>query len=523
VRRSHYLPLAGVVSLAVILTGCTATLEAPSSPATTESAADFITSEPTIPEVEKALNDGEVTSAALVSAYLDRIQRFDDSGPQLNAIITVNDDALQQAEEMDEARAAGKAEGALFGIPVIVKDNMDTADLPTTAGSKLFEGRYPQRDSWIISQLKEAGAIILAKSNMDEFAYGQTTLSSMGGQTLNPYNLSLNPSGSSGGSSVAAAADFAPLTFGSDTGGSLRLPPATTNVVGIRPTTGLIGRTGVAPISSSLDTVGPIATSVTSIASALDVLAGSKDPDDPASLAGNRPESYVDALDADALKGARIGVLRELYGTSTASEGTNTVMAKVEDQLRSAGAELIEIDALGISLPQDNRNAIEMPEAFGKWLDEYGADRPADSLREVLDSGTVVPSVAEILESFYAAPGPDGGTASDEYRQTVTEPSTAYSQALQKYLADNDLDAFLYPTVKEAPAALGTSNWAASNSLMASFAGLPAISFPGGLDADGLPVGVEFMGTKFAEPEILSLAYAYQSEFDGRVQPESTR
>src|ERR1700731_4747756 len=272
--------------------------------------------EATVPQLQAALTAGTITSRDLVSMYLARIDAYDQRGPALNAISVTNGDALTVADARDAERRAGVSHGPLHGVPVIVKDNYDTADLQTAAGSRSLAGWVPPDDAFLVKKLREAGAVIIAKSNMHEFAYGITTLGSLYGQTRNPYALDRNPGGSSGGTGAAIAANFAAVGMGSDTCGSIRIPASHNSLVGIRGTQGLASRCGIIPLSSTQDIGGPIGRSVTDIAIVLDAIVG-YDPSDPQTAAsvGHTPKSYTDFLQLAGLRGAHVGLLTALLGT----------------------------------------------------------------------------------------------------------------------------------------------------------------------------------------------------------------
>ncbi|MEL6248952.1 MAG: amidase family protein, partial [Cyanobacteria bacterium J06627_15] len=297
----------------------------------------------TIPELQAAMAAGDLTSEQLVQRYLDRIEAYDDQGPAISALISVNPNALAEAAALDAEREAGNLRGPLHGIPIILKDNYDTADMPTTAGSVVLEGSLPPDDAFVVARLRDAGAIILGKANMSEFAfsYGRLGYSSLGGLTLNPYDLTRNASGSSSGTAAAIAANFAVLGTGTDTAGSIRGPASVTGLVGIKPTQGLISRDGIVPLTLSFDVAGPMAKTVTDAAIALGIMAG-PDPNDPrtAESEGSYYTDYTQFLDADALAGARIGVARQFMG------GNPEVDALTEaaiEQLEAAGATVVDI------------------------------------------------------------------------------------------------------------------------------------------------------------------------------------
>ncbi|MET0292421.1 MAG: amidase family protein, partial [Steroidobacteraceae bacterium] len=313
----------------------------------------------TIPELEKAMADGALTSEALTKAYLARIAAFDKQGPTINTVIQLNEKALDDAKTLDEERKAGKLRGPLHGIPVVLKDNIDTFDMPTTAGSTLLKGSVPPDDAFITKRLREAGAIILAKLNLSEFAAGGGSTggsrdvevikagavpngySSMGGQTRNPHDLDRGPSGSSGGTGAAIAAAFAQFGLGTDTHSSVRGPSSVNGIVGLKPTNGLMSRDGIIPLALSLDTAGPMARSVTDIAIALNVMAGVDAADAMTQRAEGKVEKdYVTFLNKGALKGKRVGVSRDFNGQNA---GADAVYEKAVVALRALGATVVDV------------------------------------------------------------------------------------------------------------------------------------------------------------------------------------
>ena len=291
--------------------------------------------EATIPALQQAFREHRVTCHALVSTYLDRIAAYDKAGPKLNAILTLNPHALAQADALDAAFARHGATGPLYCVPVVLKDNYNTADLPTTGGSAALAGMQPAKDAFVVGRLRAAGAIVLAKSNMHEFALSGTTVSSLGGQTLNPYDLTRTPGGSSGGTGAAVAANLAMAGTGSDTVNSVRSPASANDLVGIRPTKGLLSLNGIMPVSSTQDAIGPIARHVVDAAIMLQVMAAA-DPADPAT-AGHQHPDYLAGLKAGALKGRRIGVLRVMFGDKPEHQAVNQVMAGALDGNAAAG------------------------------------------------------------------------------------------------------------------------------------------------------------------------------------------
>ena len=301
--------------------------------------------EASISDIHRAMQSGKLTCRSLVQQYLDRINAYDQQGPAINAMLYVNPKALEQAEAMDKAFKRGAKLKPLQCIPLVLKDLFDTADMPTTGGSLALKGMQPAEDAFTVARLRQAGALILGKANLHELALTGITVSSLGGQTKNPYELTRTPGGSSGGTGAALAANFATVGTGSDTVNSIRSPSSANSLVGIRPTRGLISRAGVIPCSFTQDAVGPITRTVADAAVVLDVMAG-YDPDDPVTAlgVGKIPATYTSFLDRTALKGARIGVLRTLFGTGPDHQEVNRVMASALEVLRQQGAILVDVD-----------------------------------------------------------------------------------------------------------------------------------------------------------------------------------
>src|SRR6266481_3483840 len=313
-------------------------------------AQSFELMEATIPQLQAALAAGTITSKGLVTAYLARIEAYDKRGPALNAISVLNGKALDEAAARDAERRAGAMRGLLHGIPIIVKDNYETADMQTADGSLALAGWVPPDDSTLVKKLRAAGAIIIAKSNMHEFAYGITTVGSLFGATRNPYAPDRNPGGSSGGTGAAVAANFAAVGMGSDTCGSIRIPASHNSLVGIRGTQGLASRNGIIPLSSTQDIGRPIGRSVTDIAIVLDTIVG-YDPTDPQTAAsvGHTPKSYTDFLLLAGLRGAHVGLLTALLGTDPDDAEVASVVRRAVSEMRSQGAEVVDVVIPGLS------------------------------------------------------------------------------------------------------------------------------------------------------------------------------
>ena len=478
----------------------------------------FEVSESAIADEEKAMREGRITSRALVQAYLNRIEAFDRRGPRLNAMITVNPNALSEADALDRERAAKGPRGPLHGIPVIVKDNYSTADMQTTAGTMALFGFVPSSDAFQVRKLREAGAVIIGKSNLHELASGITTVSSAFGQTLNPYDPSRNPGGSSGGTAAAVAASFAVAGMGSDTCGSIRIPASVNNLVGLRPTKGLSSIAGIVPLSVTQDVGGPLARSVADLAVMLDATIG-EDPADPAThlQPGQTRPKFREALQAGALKGARIGILEPLFGdASDDQEVIRIVRASIED-FKKQGATAVSVPMPELMPALDGSSVInaEFKEDLANYLAKNG-NAPVHSLEEIVHGGLIHASLETVLNTRLASKGRD----SREYKIALAK-RTAIQQTIQRLMEDQTLDALVYPTMKRKTARIGEPQGGSTCQLSAS-TGFPAISMPAGFTGDGLPVGVELLGRPFDDAKLVSYAYAYEQATHRRRAPART-
>src|ERR1700730_1053711 len=499
---------------------CLATL------ATPVLAADFRVEEATIPEIERAFSDHRLTCHQLVQTYLDRIAAYNKQGPKLNAVLTLNGSALAAADHLDTAFAKGGAVGPLHCVPVGLKDNYNPAQLPTTGGALSLEGARPDKDAFVVAQLRAAGAIVLAKTNMHEFALAGTTVSSLGGQTLNPYDLTRTPGGSSGGTGVAVAANLAMAGTGSDTVNSIRSPASANDLVGIRPTKGLVSLNGIMPVSSTQDAVGPLARHVVDAATMLEVMAVAN-PADPASAVHDRP-NYVASLKADALKGKRIGVLRIMFGTKPEHQEVNRVMDGALAAMRQAGATLVDLaePALGAdTLIADND--VQKYE-FKAVMDRYLAtipNAPSKTVAEIVASGKFDhPTLEKFLNSALSY---QDGLSEADYKLRLERDATTRA-LLAKVMDDNRLDAIVYPLQKRLVVPVGETNQADRNGILASVAGYPAVTVPAGFSAPsanapaGVPGGMDILERPWSEANLLAIAYAFEQAAHGRRPPEST-
>src|SRR3979411_1904608 len=366
-------------------------------------ARSFHLMETSIADIHKAMQAGTLTCHDLVQQYLDRIHAYDQQGPAIDAMLYINPSSLPQADAMDQEFHGTHKLKSLGCIPIVLKDNFDTADMPTTAGSLSLKGAQPDRDAFAVKRLREAGALILGKANMSEFATGGISASSLGGQVKNPYDLTRTPGGSSGGTGAAVAANFAAVGTGSDTGGSIRSPSSATSLVGLRPTRGLISRDGIVPVSFTQDTIGPMTRNVADTARILDVMVG-YDPNDPVTAlsVGNIPKTYTAFLQ-NGLKGARLGVLTNLFGNGPEYQEVNEVMAKAIDALEKQGAVIVRIEDAALDpttlTAKFRLNEPEFKTALNGYLREQGSHVPVHSLAEIIASGKYHKPT---LEKFFA-------------------------------------------------------------------------------------------------------------------------
>jgi amidase len=502
-----------------------AAMSVPVSPAGAQQG-PFRFQEATIAGIHAAIAAGRLTCTQLTRFYLDRIAAYDQRGPALQAIITVNPKAMEIAAEMDRSyRVSPASAGALHCIPVILKDNFNTFDMPTSGGNVSMKTSTPPADAFTVARIRKAGALILAKANMQEFARGGMSISSLGGQVRNPYDLGRTPGGSSGGTGAAIAANFAVLGTGSDTGQSIRSPASANNLVGIRPTRGLVSRAGVIPNSLTQDEVGPIARTVTDAALLLDVMAG-YDPADPITAfgIGRIPRSYAQLLSTDALKGARIGVMTKLFGTAERHAEVNRVMDGVMARMAGLGAtmvrfELPEYDALASAV---GTSQFEARTVVDRYFAALGPDAPIKSFAELVAAKTS--AVQRTLEAEFAVV--DGMNMQAYKDRTLNRDRLRL--AVAKKMADLDLDAILYPLQKILVAPVTAEEQLERNGTLSNGTGFPAVTFPGGFSAPtssaplGVPVGAELLGLDYTEPKLLGYAYAFEQASGLRKLPKST-
>ena len=479
----------------------------------------FDVMEKSVRELGAALESGEVTSVELVEGYLARIAAFDQRGPALNAMIAINPNARAAAAALDAERAAGTVRGPLHGIPVVVKDNYDTADMPTTAGTLGLATSVPPDDSTQVRRLREAGAIVLGKTNMHELARGITTIASYGGQTRNPYDPERNPGGSSGGTGSAVAASFGAFGMGSDTCGSIRIPSAHHHLAGLRGTRGLASGDGIIPLSTTQDIGGPLARSVEDLALALDATVG-PDPADPATSLGEGriPDTYTAALNAGGLEGARIGVVDALLGEGNAERPVRDVIERAVGEMEALGATSVEITEPDLS--ELTQGASVIGQEFRFDLNAYLQATPGAHVRTVADfveSGLY----HDILETGLQNTLDVETRETDEYREAIAKRDTVRDTVVA-LMDEHGLDALAYPTIRRTARPVGQPQQQGSNCSLAATSGLPAITVPAGEAADDMPVGLELLGRPWSESRLIELAYAYEQGAPHRRPPDFT-
>jgi amidase len=495
------------------------------SPVSTQPPGRFVLEETTIARVQAAFRDGSLTCRSLVEQYLARIEANDKKGTALNAIILTNPDALKTADDLDRRFRASGPVGPLHCVPVIVKDNYETADMPTTAGSLSLKDMRTGKDAAVVKRLRDAGGIMIAKSNMAEFAFSpvETVSSILPGYSRNPYDTARVTAGSSGGSAAALAANFALIATASDTGDSIRGPAAHQALVGLRSTMGLISRAGVVPLSHAADIAGVLTRTVADTATVLQVVAG-EDSGDPATAAGKGhvDSNYAAALRADGLRGVRLGLLHQAYDTPTLDAEVANVFRGALGELRNLGAEVIDpvevpdLDALRAS---QGGGCNQFKHDINEYLTGLGDRAPLHSLADIIKSRRFHPSIQARLESAEAStdvPGQSPGCrARDEFREKLR-------LAVLKLMADRQLDAFVYPTWSNPPRLIGDLNTPGgdNNQFFAPSTGFPAITVPmGATRGETLPAGLQFLGRAWSEGALLRLAYAYEQATHHRRPP----
>ena len=491
---------------------------------------DFALNETTIQELEKKMQSGELTSKQITELYLSRIAQIDKNNYNLNSVIEINPDAISIAEQLDKERKSGKVRGILHGIPILIKDNIDTADkMLTTAGSIALVGNKPSKDAFIIKKLRESGAVLLGKTNLSEWANFRSTRSSSGwssrgGQTKNPYLLDRSPCGSSSGSGVAVAANLCAIAIGTETNGSIACPSSINGVVGIKPTVGLLSRTGIIPISITQDTAGPIARTVKDAAILLGALTGIDSEDKiTQKSSGKSYKDYTQFLDANGLKGKRIGIEKSFL---KGHEGVDILLNKAINQMKESGATIIEIELMKSISGIDNQEQVvleyEFKDGINKYLSKAGSK--VKSLKELIDFNKKNEDKAmpffkqEIFESAEKR----GDLNSKEYLQALNKLLSTVRSGIDKFINEQKLDAICGPA--NGPSwciDLINGDFFTGYGMYspAAIAGYPSITVPAGF-VNLLPIGISFFAKAYSEPELLSIAFAYEQISKNRQPPK---
>jgi amidase len=484
----------------------------------------------TITQLRQRYIDGKLTITQVVSDYLARIEAIDKKGPKLNSIICINPDAIKIANELDKEMKEGKVRGPLHGIPVILKDNIDTHDkMPTTAGATVLRNSYPQNDSWVAKKLREAGAVIIAKANLSEWANFRASNSSsgwsgIGGQTKNPFVLDRNPCGSSSGSGASVSANLCMVAIGTETDGSIVCPSNNNGIVGIKPTVGLISRSGIIPISFTQDTPGPMCRTVEDAAIVLGTMTG-VDPADSRTIV-SKDRSFADYsqfLKKDGLRGKRIGLMKDEMGFSTK---VDTLIRQAVVFIKRQGGEVIEIEGPksgGYSHASYEVLLYEFKNGINKYFASLGANSPVKNLKELIefnkrDSVELKYFDQKIFESAEAK----GDLETKEYKESITKMLKATREGgIDRIIIENKLDALMGPTGSPAwktDMLLG-DHFVGGSSSLAAISGYPAITVPIGL-VENLPVDITFFGKAWSEPVLLEIAYAYEQGTKHRKTPK---
>ena len=531
-KRRNFLLNSSIVAATTTLLGASCNTNSfgkKEKPADTNTKDDFELNEITITELQEKMAAGKYTSAQITQLYLQRIAQIDKAGPMLNAVIELNPDALSIAKQMDDERKTGKIRSALHGIPVLIKDNINTADkMKTSAGSLALENNIATKDAFIVTKLREAGAVLLGKTNLSEWANFRSSKScsgwsSRGGQTKNPYILDHNPCGSSAGSGVAVSANLCTVAIGTETDGSVTCPASVNAVVGFKPTVGLLSRSGIIPISFTQDTAGPIARSVTDAAVLLSVLTGIDTTDAKSKESeGKFAIDYAKFLDANALKGKRIGIEKKKYE----NQFLNQLLEKAIALMKQQGAEIIELEYL------DKLNALGDAELeVMKFEFKYGLNKylsqtngTIKSLKDVIEFNkknedkTMPTFKQELLEQSDTKAGLD----SKEYLGALDKSHNGSKKIIDTLLQENKLDAICGLTMGPACSidTIYGDRWGdVFLTSPAAMSGYPHISVPCGF-AYELPVGISFYSSAYKEGELIGIAYAYEQAGKNRKLPE---
>jgi amidase len=483
----------------------------------------------TLQQLQEGYKQGTFTIEQVVSDYLKRIDDLDKSGPELNSIIFINPQAMETAKQLDQELKDGKSRGPLHGIPIILKDNIDTHDMPTTAGATVLRDSYPPKDSHITKRLREAGAVIIAKANLSEWANFRGNMSSSGwsgmlGQTKNPYVLDRNPCGSSSGSGVSASANLCAIAIGTETNGSIVCPSNNNGLVGLKPTVGLVSRTGIIPISSTQDTAGPMGRTVTDVAITLGVMVGIDSTDQKTlTSAGNYVNDYTPYLKADGLRGKRIGLLKKDMGYHAR---VDSLMKKAVADLKSQGAEVVELDYSMEGKIHGSSFTVmlyEFKDGLTRYFASLGDKARVKDLNELMEFNKKDSIELRYFDQNLLKLAHEKGTLKDkEYQEALaTMLKATRDNGIDKLLKENKLDALMAPTGSPAwkTDLIDGDHFLGGSSSLAAIAGYPAITVPMGF-VDELPVGVSFFSKAWSEPQLIEIAFSYEQSTKHRKSPK---
>jgi Asp-tRNA(Asn)/Glu-tRNA(Gln) amidotransferase A subunit family amidase len=476
---------------------------------------NFDVFESSILEIQTALEQGEIDSVQLVEQYLDRIQAYDKDGPRLNSIVRINPQAIAEARALDSERERSGSRGQLHGVPIVVKDNYNTDYMPTTGGSVALANFIPSENAAQLDKLVQAGAIILAKTNLHEFAYGITSIGSIHGQTRNPYDPRRVPGGSSGGTGAAVAASFAAAGFGSDTCGSIRIPSAFNNLIGLRPSKGLSSIYGILPLSHTQDVAGPLARSAEDLALILDAVIG-YDPRDEATeiLRTESVPAFMNRLNTADLSTLRIGRLLAYFEDTDAA--VNAVLEEALGWYEQQGAEVVDVDIPGMAdlIRRSGLIGHEFKQDLNRYLATFSID-PSLNLDFIVSQGLYHEAVAGVLNRSNAA------ELDEQAYQEAIAVRMELRDAIEAAMNEQRLDAIAYPPIRRTQVFTGETQPGSNCSLSAN-SGLPALSMPVGFTADGLPVGMELLGGFMKDAELLAIAQPYELAMRPRRAPSTT-
>lgn len=484
-------------------------------PFTATAQSNFDVFEASISEIQNALGQGEINSVQLVQQYLDRIQAYDKRGPKLNSIVRINPEALAQAQALDAERGRTGSRGPLHGVPIVVKDNYNTDHMPTTGGSVALANFIPSENAAQVDKLMQAGAIILAKTNLHEYAYGITSIGSLVGQTRNPYDPRRVPGGSSGGTAAAVAASFAAAGFGSDTCGSIRIPSAFNNLIGLRPSKGLSSIYGILPLSHTQDVAGPLARSAEDLAIILDIVSGYDSRDEATEIMRTAvAPAFMGRLHSANLASLRIGRLQEYFEGSDGA--VNSALEDALEWYEQQGAAIVDVEIPDMAdlIRRSGLIGHEFKPDINQYLATFSGDESLN-LNFIVSQGLYHEAVDGVLSRSNASEHDE-----QAYRIAIAVRAELRA-AIEAVMSELDLDAIAYPTIKRTQVFTGDSQPGSNCSLSAN-SGLPALSMPVGFTSNGLPVGLELLGGFLQDAELLAIAQPYESAMSSRRAPSTT-